>query len=101
MTAPDAERAAALVRTLVEERLAACGNIIHGITSIYRWSGAIHEETEVLIILKTTAAAAESLAARVPELHPYDVPEVVVLPVLTGHPPYLDWVRDETSRRDS
>jgi periplasmic divalent cation tolerance protein len=100
VTAPDPRGAATLIRTLVEERLAACGSIVPGIISIYRWNGEIREETEVLIVLKTTAAGAGKLALRVPALHPYDVPEVLVLPVLDGHLPYLDWVRSETTLED-
>ncbi|HEX7117623.1 MAG TPA: divalent-cation tolerance protein CutA [Longimicrobiales bacterium] len=96
MTAPDRDTAERVVRALVEERLVACGNIVPGLTSIYRWQGAIECDAEVLVVLKTTAAHVPALLARAPELHPYEVPELLVLPVETGHPPYLEWVREST-----
>ena len=92
MTTPDPESARSLVRTLVEEGVVACGNILPSITSIYRWKGQVEEETESLVVFKTTASGAERLTRRVPDLHPYEVPEVLVLPVEGGHRPYLDWV---------
>ncbi|HEX6938921.1 MAG TPA: divalent-cation tolerance protein CutA [Longimicrobiales bacterium] len=94
MTAPDRETAERLVRALVEERLVACGNIVPGLTSIYRWQGAIECESEVLVILKTAVEAVPALLARAPALHPYAVPELLVLPVEAGHRPYLEWVRE-------
>jgi periplasmic divalent cation tolerance protein len=94
-TAPSVDVAEQIGRALVEERLAACANIVPGMTSIFRWRGAIERESEALIILKTTAADVEALERRVVELHPYEVPEVVALPVEAGHGPYLDWVRAE------
>jgi periplasmic divalent cation tolerance protein len=93
VTAPSAEVAERIGRALVEERLAACANVVAGVTSIFRWKGAIEQESEVLVILKTTAAGVEPLRRRVVELHPYEVPEVVALAVESGHGPYLDWVR--------
>lgn len=83
-----------MVRTLVEERVVACGNILPGITSIFRWQGAVEREQETLIVFKTTAQGATRLLQRVPELHPYDVPEVLVIPVEAGHPPYMNWVNE-------
>ncbi len=94
-TAPDLEVAERLGRTLVEERLAACANVLGGVTSIYRWKGEVEREAEVLVILKTTAERVEALQERVGELHPYDVPEVIALSIKAGHEPYLDWVRTE------
>lgn len=93
VTAPDEATAERLVRTLVEEGLAACGNIVPGVTSIYVWGGRLERSNEVLIILKTAEAHVPRLTRRVPELHPYEVPEVLVLPVVAGHHAYLDWVR--------
>ncbi len=93
VTAPGADVAAGLARALVEERLAACGNIVPGLRSIYRWEGEVCDEAEVLLILKTTTDRFEALRARVVELHPYDVPEVLRLDVQDGHSPYLDWIR--------
>jgi len=97
-TAPDAAVASRLARTLVEEGLAACVNVLSGVRSVYRWEGSLHEEEEVLLIIKTQAARSQALAARIKDLHPYDVPEVVVLPVVGGNLPYLEWVERETNR---
>ncbi len=94
VTLPDRQAAEALVRKLVEERVVACGNIVPGMTSIYWWEGKVEEAGEVLVVFKTTSEGARRLVDRVPELHPYDVPEVLVLPVQEGHRPYLDWVVD-------
>ena len=97
VTAPDAAVAESLVRRLVQEGVVACGNIVPGITSIYRWKDAVEHEQESLIVFKTTVGGARRLLERVPELHPYEVPEVLVLPVEDGHPPYLAWVSDTVS----
>lgn len=96
VTAPSPEKAAELARALVEERLAACGNVVPGLRSIYRWQGAVQEETEALLLLKTTRARLDALRARVVALHPYEVPEVLALPVEAGHAPYLAWIADST-----
>jgi len=96
VTAPSAEKAAELARAVVEERLAACGNVLPQIRSIYRWQGAVHDEPEALLVLKTTEALFERLRARVVELHPYETPEVLALPVAAGHAPYLAWIAGET-----
>ena len=80
-TAPTVEVARDLGSAVVGERLAACANVLPGVTSIYRWEGEVKREGEALVILKTTAGAVERLRARIVELHPYDVPEVVVLNV--------------------
>ncbi|MCB9779666.1 MAG: divalent-cation tolerance protein CutA [Alphaproteobacteria bacterium] len=93
VTCPDADVAASLARTLVQERRAACGNIIPGLRSIYAWQGEIHDDPEVLLLLKTRRSEVGNLADRVVALHPYDVPEVVAVPVVAGHGAYLDWVR--------
>jgi periplasmic divalent cation tolerance protein len=92
VTVPDAGVAEGLVRRLVDEGVVACGNILPGVTSIYRWRGEVAKATEALVIFKTTTAGAEQLERRVPELHPYEVPEVLVLAVESGHRPYLEWV---------
>lgn len=96
-TVPDQETGERIVRQLVDERLVACGNLVPGITSIYRWQGAVQREGEVLLLLKTRAGAVERLFRRVPEIHPYDVPELLAFPVGAGHPPYCGWVADETA----
>lgn len=97
VTMPTAERAAELARALVEERLAACGNVVPGLRSIYRWEGRVVDEPEVLLVLKTTAARFEALRDRVLALHPYQVPEVLALPVDAGSAAYLAWVGAETA----
>lgn len=94
VTGPDRPTLRALSRTLVEERLIACANVVDGVTSIFRWKGAIEEDAEALAILKTTARRLEAVERRVRELHPYDVPEVLALPADRGSEPYLAWVRD-------
>jgi periplasmic divalent cation tolerance protein len=95
-TCPDGESAARIARVLVEERLAACVNRVPGLTSVYRWQGEIHEDSEVLLLIKTRSELFESLRARLVALHPYDVPEVIALDIAAGHAPYLDWRRTET-----
>jgi len=97
VTTPTAERAAELARALVEERLAACGNVVPGLRSIYRWEGKVHDEGEALLVLKTTRARFESLRERVLALHPYEVPEVIALPIEAGSAPYLAWIASETT----
>jgi periplasmic divalent cation tolerance protein len=88
-SAEDAER---IARALVERRVAACVNVVPGVTSFYRWKGEIARDGEWLLVMKTTAARFEALREAVVELHPYDVPEVVALPIERGHGPYLDWI---------
>jgi periplasmic divalent cation tolerance protein len=97
VTAPSADQAAALARALVEERLAACGNVIPGLRSIYRWEGQVQDEPEALLVLKTTRSRFEALRERVLALHPYEVPEVIALPVEVGSAPYLAWIAGETT----
>lgn len=95
VTAPDPDTAAQLGRTLVDEHLAACANIVPGVRSIYRWQGAVHDDAEVLLIIKTTTTAHETLMQRVLDLHPYNTPEVLVLPVDGGSAAYLRWLTDQ------
>jgi periplasmic divalent cation tolerance protein len=97
VTTPTAERAAEIARAVVEERLAACGNVVPGLRSIYRWQGAVHDEAEALLVLKTTRARFEALRDRVLALHPYEVPEVIALPIEAGSAPYLAWISRETA----
>jgi periplasmic divalent cation tolerance protein len=97
ITAPELETASRIARALVEERLAACVNLLPGIRSVYRWEGTIEEDAEVLLVVKTRADRAGALVDRVIALHPYDVPEVVLLPAVGGSPTYLDWVRKEAA----
>jgi periplasmic divalent cation tolerance protein len=86
-----------LVRTLVDERLAACANVLPVMTSIYRWKGAVEQDREQQIVLKTTAERLDRLQARLKELHPYELPEFIVLPASSGSAAYLAWVRDSVS----
>lgn len=95
-TAPDQDTGETLIRTVVDERLAACGNIVPGVASIFRWDGRVERAAEVLLILKTTEDVVPALQARVAALHPYDVPEILSLAVDDGHEPYLEWVGAET-----
>jgi len=94
-TAAGAEEAELIARTLVEERLAACANVVEGVTSIFRWKGVLAREREALVLLKTTAGEVEGLRRRLVELHSYEVPEVIAFRIETGHGPYLDWLGAE------
>ena len=97
LTAPDGEVAERLARGLLEERLAACVNLIPGIRSFYRWQGAVQVDAEVLLVVKTRADRLEALASWVQDLHPYELPEILGLPVIGGSQAYLDWIRTESS----
>lgn len=95
-TIDSAEAARSLARRLVEERLAACVNIIGNVTSVYKWEGRIEEDAELLLVIKTRDGRLRELMDRIGELHPYDVPEILSWPVQEGSRPYLDWVVAET-----
>ncbi len=97
VTVPGRESALELARQVVEESLAACGNVISNVTSVFRWNKKINEEEEVLLILKTSVDKSPELIARVAELHAYEVPEVLSMGVEDGFGPYLDWVAECTS----
>ena len=97
-TFPSEEKAAEIARTLVGEGLAACVNLIAPVRSIYRWNGEISDDREVLAIIKTTRERFASMKDRLVALHPYEVAEVIALPVEAGHLPYLSWVAAETRR---
>ena len=98
VTASSADEARHLGRTVVEERLAACANIVGPLQSIYRWQGAVEEATEHLLLLKARAVDVAALETRVRALHSYAVPEVVALPIVAGSAPYLEWLLGATSR---
>ena len=91
-TAPTVEVAAALARALVEARLAACGNVVPGLRSIYRWQGRVEDQPEVLLVLKTTRERLPALRDELVRRHPYEVPEVLALPVEAGSATYLEWL---------
>jgi periplasmic divalent cation tolerance protein len=82
---------------LVETRLAACVNLLPAIRSIYRWKGEIEHADEVLVLIKTTQQSFPALRDRIKELHPYETPEIVAVPVVDGLPAYLGWVREQVS----
>ncbi|HEV2747596.1 MAG TPA: divalent-cation tolerance protein CutA [Allosphingosinicella sp.] len=92
-----AEEAARIARLLVEERLAACANILGPCESIYRWQGGIEEAAEVAALFKTAAERAQALLARLEELHSYDVPAAVVWPIGAAIPAYAQWVKEEAA----
>jgi periplasmic divalent cation tolerance protein len=96
VTASDPAEARRIARVVVEERLAACANILAPMTSIYWWEGAVQESSEAVLILKTTSDRVAALTARVKELHSYDVPCIEAWPVAAGLPAFLDWVGRET-----
>lgn len=96
VTCKDARQARKIAEALVRERLAACVNILPGVTSIYTWQGKMERSSECLLVVKSRAALAARTAARVRELHTYSVPEVITLPIVSGDPAYLRWVRDAT-----
>lgn len=96
ITAARVEEARRIGRALVEERLAACANIVPGMESIYHWQGAVVEDKEVLLVVKTRVELVEAAIARVKALHSYTCPCVVALPILTGNPAYLEWLGQET-----
>ncbi|MCG8425674.1 MAG: divalent-cation tolerance protein CutA [Proteobacteria bacterium] len=93
----DQNDAEGIARTLVAEKLAACVNVVPGVRSFYRWQGNICDDAEMLAIIKTTRNRFEALRARLVEIHPYDCPEIIALPVDAGHPEYMAWVRDMTA----
>jgi periplasmic divalent cation tolerance protein len=100
VTASSREEALNIGRTLVGERLAACANIFDGVSSIYWWQGRLMEEGEASLILKTTNDLIPALIVRVKQLHSYDCPCVVALPIAQGNPDYLDWIDKETVPAD-
>lgn len=91
VTAPATE-AQRLARWVIERELAACVNLVPGICSVYRWEGRVCEEQEVLLVIKTPAALVRTLCEQLVEAHPYELPEVIALPIVGGHAPYLQWI---------
>ncbi len=97
VTTSSREEATVIGRTLVAERLAACANVLAGITSLFWWEGAVQEESEVPLILKSRADLVDRVVARVTALHSYSCPCVVALPIAAGNPAFLDWIAGETA----
>ncbi len=91
-TVPDEPTAERLARGLVEARLAACVNVLGGVRSFYRWKGTVQDDRELQLVIKTRHARFEALAAWIAREHPYEVPEVLALPVVAGAPSYLQWL---------
>ena len=95
ITAPSESEARRIAEVVVADRLAACANILPGMKSVYHWEGKIEQGNEVIVLLKTRAALFQAVEARVKELHSYDTPCIVALPVTAAHQPYLDWILAE------
>ena len=95
---PDLECAKTIAKCLLAERLAACINIGTPVLSVYEWESTMHETQEIPLVIKTTMAQQERLVERLAELHPYDLPEALVVPVAAGYAPYLAWVQDCTTK---
>jgi periplasmic divalent cation tolerance protein len=100
VTCPNHQVGEKIGRVLVEERLAACVNIVPGLTSIYRWQGKLCRDREVLLIVKTRRTRFPGMARRIASLHPYSVPEILAPPIARGNPTYLAWVRESTTVRN-
>jgi periplasmic divalent cation tolerance protein len=99
VTTPSREEALRIGRAIVSEGLAACANVIPGMTSVYHWNGELQEESEAVLLLKTRTELASDIIRRVQELHPYDVPGILVLPVEGGSNLFLSWIGEETEAR--
>lgn len=93
---PDEATASTIALAVVEDGLAACANLLPRVQSIYRWQGSIESASEIPLLLKSTAANYPALEKRIAELHPYDVPEIIALPITRGLPAYLNWLAEET-----
>jgi len=99
-TCPDQETALGLAERLVEERLAACASLVPGILSVYRWEDRVQQDAEVLMTIKTTRQTLDRLVERIRELHPYEVPEIIAIPITEGSADYLNWVTTCTREQD-
>jgi len=99
-TCPDAATADTLAQALVGERLAACVSVLPAVRSTYRWQGQLETSAEVLLLIKTCADRLDALTARVQQLHPHELPEVIAVEARGGLAPYLDWVAEQTRDHD-
>ncbi|MCY7355543.1 MAG: divalent-cation tolerance protein CutA [Lysobacter sp.] len=95
-TCPDSGSATHIAEALVEERLAACVNLVPGLHSVYRGQGGIERDDEVLLMIKTTTARMDALQQRILALHPYELPEVIAVEAVGGSPAYLDWIHQQS-----
>jgi periplasmic divalent cation tolerance protein len=96
ITTSSTEEALRIGRDVVALRLAACANVLPGVTSVFRWQGEVQEDGETALILKTRSELVEPLTKRVKELHSYDCPCLVALPIAGGNPDFLQWIAEET-----
>lgn len=96
-TAPNADVGAKLARGIVEASLAACVNVVPGLRSIYVWKGNVHDEPEVQLLIKTRRARYDALATWIEANHPYEVPEILALPIAAGSAAYLAWLAEQTT----
>ena len=94
---PDTEAAKRLARALVDQRLAACVNVLAGCTSVYRWKGEVEEAQEVPVLIKTRQSRYAEVESAIRSLHPYELPEIIAVPVVRGLPDYLEWVAEEAA----
>ena len=101
VTCPTTAVAKRLAKHVVADQLAACVNIVPQVESWFRWEGRVERAREVLLLVKTTASGFEPLRKAILKLHPYDLPEIIALPIVSGHAPYLAWVGQSISRRAS
>lgn len=95
-TVPDRGSGERIARVLVEERLAACVNLVPSVTSVYRWEGKVEEASEQLLVIKTVAERFEAVKVRIKELHSYELPEIIAIPITKGSSEYLDWITDNS-----
>lgn len=93
---PDRDSAMELARSVISKRLAACVNVLNGCSSVYRWQDQIQTDSEVPVLIKTCAGRFAALRDAILAVHPYDLPEIIAVPIEQGHEPYLEWVRSET-----
>ena len=96
VTAKDYDQATKISQSLVDQKLIACANIISGVKSLFWWEGKVDEANEVLLILKTKKSLFKKIEKAVKALHSYEVPEIIALPIIEGHKPYLKWVNEST-----
>lgn len=95
-TCPDESVGHSIASRIVEKGLAGCVNIVPGLTSIYKWEGEMKSGTEILLLIKTPADRCAALTRELTDIHPYELPEIIAVPITSGHQPYLDWIKDCT-----